>query len=323
MSRTFRRLASTTSHTSAFEAAAEILQRFGDKPISVREQLLDANQARLLSLTLGRPKLHENDRLTANGEPLKGTPLPAGYHWAYFTPRYLEKDLGIDGTDKTLNPLAPWTRRMWAGGTLEWKQMSANLLRVGSMVTEITRIKSAEAKQMKSGDWMILAGLEKTFESDNGVALIDKRQWVFQHELTQRKQPPPKPEEKPFPEGTHTRDLIQTEVSLFRFSALTFNAHKVHYSRDWCHNVEGHRDLVVHGPVNLLSILDFYRDVTKGGEAVPRSVAYRAMSPVYAGEKYRILLEKYSAGEEEQRPSWKAEIVDSFGKTCVKASIVD
>ena len=90
---------------------------------------------------------------------------------------------------------------MWAGGTLEWKQFPAKLLRIGQTVTEITRITSAEPKTLKNGDSMILAGLEKTFETDNGVALVDKRTWVFQKELTEAKEPPPKPEEKPFPEG--------------------------------------------------------------------------------------------------------------------------
>lgn len=176
MSRVFRRLASTNPPASASEAAAEILHRFvGGKPLSVREQLIDANQARLLSATLGRPSLHKNDKTLADGTPVKGTPLPPGYHWAYFTPTFLEQDLGIDGTDKPLNPLAPWTRRMFAGGELVWKQDPARLLRVGSTVTEITRIVSAEAKTMRDGKGMILAGLEKTYESDNGVALVDKR----------------------------------------------------------------------------------------------------------------------------------------------------
>ena len=175
MSRIFRRFASTSGNISASEGAAEILQRYGDKPISVREQLIDANQARLLSVVFGRPTLHENGRLNPDGGPVKGTPLPAGYHFAYFTPQFLEKDLGRDGTDKTLNPLPPFTRRMWAGGTMEWKQFPASLLRVGSTVTEITRMRSAEAKTNRNGEPLILAGLEKTFESDNGIALIDKR----------------------------------------------------------------------------------------------------------------------------------------------------
>jgi hydroxyacyl-ACP dehydratase HTD2-like protein with hotdog domain len=125
--------------------------------------------------------------------------------------------------------------------------------------------------------------------------------------------------------GTYTRDITQTEVSLFRFSALTFNAHKIHYSRDWCQNVEGHRDLVVHGPLNLINILDLYRDNNdrSSSEAVPKSVSYRAMSPLYVGEKYRIVLEKDSDGKDGERPRWKAEIGDSFGKTGMKATITE
>ena len=106
MSRIFRRFASTGS--SASEAAAEILQRYGSKPVSVREQLLDANQARLLATTLDRNSLHQNVKLDADGAPVDGTPLPPGYHLVYFTPTWWTKDLGIDGTDKkVLNPLEP------------------------------------------------------------------------------------------------------------------------------------------------------------------------------------------------------------------------
>jgi len=175
MSRVFRRLASTSSNVSAAEAAKEILGRYGGKPVSVREQLIDANHLRLMSLTLGRSKLHEKVSLDADGAPVDGTPLPAGYHWIYFTPTDRENTLGIDGTDKTLNPLAPWQRRMWAGGSMEWAQDPKKILRVGQRVRETTEITSAEEKTMRNGDSMILAGLVKTFENEHGVALVDKR----------------------------------------------------------------------------------------------------------------------------------------------------
>lgn len=173
MSRIFRRFASTGP--SASEAAKEILQRYGGKPASVREQLLDANHARLLSVTLGRKIEHDYASLDLDGAPVNGSPLPPGYHWAYFTPTMHEEELGIDGTDKTLNPLAPWTRRMWAGGSFEWTQDPKRILRIGQKVKETTEITSAEEKTMKSGDSMILAGLVKTFENEHGVALVDRR----------------------------------------------------------------------------------------------------------------------------------------------------
>lgn len=110
-------------------------------------------------------------------------------------------------------------------------------------------------------------------------------------------------------------------MTLFRFSALTFNAHKIHYLPEWCREVEGHRTSVVHGPLNLINILDFWRDTARNGdeEAVPRSIEYRAMSPIYVGEPYRLLLEK----REREGREWKAEIWDSYGKLGMKGNIVE
>jgi hydroxyacyl-ACP dehydratase HTD2-like protein with hotdog domain len=310
-----RRLLSTTPRlrnpASAQDACTEILTRFGNRPVSVRKQLFDANQLHLLNITLNRTP-------TSNDAPQNGTPIPPGYHLVYFTPSIVETELGLDGTDRTVNPLRPYTRRMWAGGELEWTQDPDSLMRVGQIVQETTRMSSAEAKTLKSGGEMLVVGVEKTFENEKGIALIDRRNWVFQKEigLGEGKAPPPKPEEKDFPKGECTRNILQTPVSLFRFSALTFNGHKIHYSPEWCRTVEGHRDAVVHGPLNLINMLDLWRDnVRKGNEeAIPRSIRYRAMSPLYVGEKYRIIMGKSES-------DWKVEIWDSFGKMAMKGTI--
>ncbi|OBT53573.1 hypothetical protein VE04_05982 [Pseudogymnoascus sp. 24MN13] len=98
-------------------------------------------------------------------------------------------------------------------------------------------------------------------------------------------------------DGTITRDHCQSPVSLFRFSALTFNAHKIHYSREWCRDVEGHRDIVVHGPLNLINMLDLWRDNQEAGDhVIPQSIDYRATSPLYAGDRYRAVMEKGENG---------------------------
>jgi hydroxyacyl-ACP dehydratase HTD2-like protein with hotdog domain len=108
-----------------------------------------------------------------------------------------------------------------------------------------------------------------------------------------------------------------TPVTLFRFSALTFNAHKIHYNREWCREVEGHRDLVVHGPLNLVHMVDFWRDVhfSGDGEAMPRRVVYRATSPLYVGEGYRIVMEEEREGVSEVR------IVDGYGNVSMVGRI--
>ena len=298
-----RRCASTLISSTTATIARELLERAQNSPPVTRKQLIDANQLQRLSLTLNRSRLYSDVVVHGQngGPPCNGTPIPPGYHIAYFTPAVLPNDLGPDGADTAYNPPAPFTRRMWAGGELAWQK--DNPLRVGDDIVEITKLLSAVAKVTRTGEEMIVVGVEKTFENAKGLALIDRRDWVFRLRL---KGPPPAQEypervqdfsvlpvaETPF---LKSREFLQTPVSLFRFSALTFNAHMIHYSRPWCREIEGHREIVVHGPLNLVNMLDFWRDEKDhGGYAIPRSIRYRATIPFYAGEKYTGLLEATS-----------------------------
>ncbi|KAJ5966596.1 hypothetical protein N7481_013310 [Penicillium waksmanii] len=284
--------------------------------------ILDANQLNLLTLTLNRPSLFPATPALA---PSHQTPVPPGYHLIYFTPGFLETELGADGTDTSYNPESPFTRRMWAGGEVNWPrdaQGRPNPLRVGQQVTETTRVLSAEAKVVKkTGEDMVVVGVEKEFSNENGVSIVDRRNWVFRKALptpatssaAQSSSLPPSTSHLTTPshtssaivtEGnTHTRTLLQTPVTLFRFSALTFNPHKIHYSLPWARDVEGHKDIVVHGPLNLISILDLWRDIrgkTQAAEEapllLPQRISYRATSPLYAGDEYRVVLEEGEKG---------------------------
>ncbi|RAK97862.1 putative C6 transcription factor [Aspergillus ibericus CBS 121593] len=304
---------STSTSTSASAIATSFLSRFQSLGPQTRTQTLDANQLQLLSLTLNRPSLFPNaPSLTNTPTSLPpDTPLPAGYHLVYFTPAFLENDLGADGTDTSYNPASPFTRRMWAGGEVHWPRGidgKPNYLRVGQDVQETTTVLSAEPKIVrKTGEEMIVVGVEKELRNEYGVAVLDRRNWVFRKALTT---PTPTPSSTPPATpafngpassstttngNTHTRTLRQTAVTLFRFSALTFNPHKIHYSTPWARDVEGHKDIVVHGPLNLISILDLWRDTRKGeGEdlVLPEKITYRATSPLYAEEEYRIVLDE-------------------------------
>ncbi|PQE21493.1 C6 transcription factor protein [Rutstroemia sp. NJR-2017a BBW] len=259
-------------------------------------QLLDANQLQRLNATLS----HTSAPVTA------GTPLPPCYHLVYFTPGDPESELGGDGTDQPYSPPVPFTRRMWAGGELEWTE--GNELRVGEEVTERTVVLSALPKTTKAGEEMLVVGVQKKFRNQRGLAVVDRRNWIFRPSLSSTGPItlPPQPPAVPLPSGPYTRDITQTPVKLFRFSALTFNAHKIHYNRDWCRTVEGHRDLVVHGPLNLIHMVDFWRDVVGKGSR-PKKVEYRATSPLYVGETYRIVM------EEEKDKRTEVRIVDGFG----------
>ncbi|KAK2741249.1 hypothetical protein FQN57_005711 [Myotisia sp. PD_48] len=349
------------STQSPVASAAAIASKFQELSKAIgpqkRTQILDANQLQLFSITLNKNNVYSNSPALSlpiselNGRtslaPTKGTPVPPGYHLIYFTPAILEDQLGIDGTDASYNPDAPFTRRMWAGGEVVWPRgpdgKSLNLLRVGQEVTETTTFLSAEPKLIrKTGEEMIVVRLEKVFENEHGVALIDRRNWVFREalkmpskeELAQRqgqynasqisstsKSPPPPPAPSSPTNQIHTRNLRQTDVTLFRFSALTYNSHKIHYSLPWARDVEGHKGLVVHGPLNLISILNFWRDVrAKEGVdpelIVPERITYRATNPTYAEEEYQIVL------EDDKHGGVKANIYNPDGKVNMTGDIV-
>ncbi|PBP25740.1 hypothetical protein BUE80_DR003357 [Diplocarpon rosae] len=295
-----------SSSSLADSVAADFLSQSQSADPSTQIQSLDANQLQRLSATLSRPEL-------AKHLPQHGTPLPAGYHLAYFTPSQVEDELGRDGTDTTFNPPSPFTRRMWAGGELEWVG-GGNQLRIGQEATETTRLTSAVGKKDRAGGEMVIVGVEKILQNEHGVVLVDKRNWIFRPEIELPLAPASKPAPVPFPEGTYVRDFNQTPVTLFRFSALTFNAHKIHYSREWCEQVEGHRNLVVHGPLNLINILNFWRDVQEG-DSRPKMITYRATSPLYVSEDYRIIM------QDEVNKVTEVKVVDSYGQVSMKASI--
>lgn len=172
-----------------------MLERFGET-VFTRKQLIDGNQLQKLSLTLGRPTLSPSafsssrQPIDITGEaPPDGTPVPPGYHLVYFTPNGLEKDLGADGTDRTFNAPAPFTRRMWAGGKMVWPGAEdadgGGGLRVGDVAEERTKLLSATAKKSRSAGEMVLVEVEKEVWTPRGLALVDNRSWVFRPEIHQ------------------------------------------------------------------------------------------------------------------------------------------
>lgn len=165
----------------ASSVANSFLARFQSLGPQTRTQVLDANQLQLLTLTLNRPSLFPGPPFLSNTStaPPHDTPVPPGYHLVYFTPAFLESELGADGTDTSYNPESPFTRRMWAGGEVFWPRVAdgkPNPLRVGQQVSETTRVLSAEPKVVKrTGEDMIVVGVEKEFANEHGVSIVDRR----------------------------------------------------------------------------------------------------------------------------------------------------
>ncbi|RFU32358.1 hypothetical protein B7463_g4000, partial [Scytalidium lignicola] len=165
------RLSSSVS-SSASKAATQFLERAAKNGVLVQEQLFDGNQLQKLSLALNRSLMYKSLNIYSRPPP-NGTPLPPGYHLVYFTPNGCEQDLGIDGTDRTVNPPHPFTRRMWAGGSVQWAR--DNRLRIGQAVRETTEILSAQPKTTRGGEPMIVVDVKKTFENEKGLAVTENR----------------------------------------------------------------------------------------------------------------------------------------------------
>ncbi|KAM0345960.1 hypothetical protein ACHAPU_006014 [Fusarium lateritium] len=321
MSSRIRNLKATAS-----DAASHLLETFSNKYV-IRRQLIDANQLQKLALTLNRPNLNGADVSVL--PPVEGTPVPPGYHLVYFTPNGTEAELGADGSDTTFNASTPFTRRMWAGGKMTWA--SDISLRVGDHVEERTKLLSATPKKSRSVGEMVLVEVEKEFWGPEGLALTDRRSWVFRPEIDyDAAKAAPRALDNVARGPTYNKDLdIESDdhpirelawspVGLFRFSALTFNGHMIHYNQDWTQNVEGHPGVVVHGPLNLINLLDYWRDIHGSGRT-PNGITYRALSPLYAGQIYNIRTS--STRDTESGKTWDV-VVEKGGKVCMKSEII-
>ncbi len=334
---------------SAAEAAARLLEAHGHSDAVVRRrQLIDANQLAKLALTLGRTSVggvslaqDASSEAPASALPA-GTPVPPGYHLVYFTPDGVEADLGLDGTDRSFNAPAPFSRRMWAGGAMAWRvaPLGREGLRVGDEVEERTRLVSATPKTSRNGSEMVLVEVDKELWSPRGLAVVDRRSWIFRPAVGASSGPPtalptlpalPAPpahttiQDETDASGALTRSFVWSPVGLFRFSALTFNGHMIHYNEDWARRVESHPGLVVHGPLNLINLLDYWQDAhgSRLGRPV-RRIAYRAVAPLYAGEAYRVRTKatrKTEGSPDPKEPVWDV-VAEKDGKPCMVAEIV-
>lgn len=281
--------------------------------------------------------------------------LIPGEHLALLLPRVPSSSLGPDGSDTTFNPPGGvFTRRMWAGGHMEWTQNKKNrrikTLLVNDRIDEKTYVEGAELKKSSKGDEMILVRIRKEFETNDAPVLIDKRSWIYQRALSPSNAQPrvtaavnPAPDFASLspPDGLLYPTLqYQTPANLFRYSALTFNAHAIHLSPPWAQQVEGHQGILVHGPLNLsLLIRKWGRDIAgwhliENGKLFDRrpgqkkqsikSVQYRAKSPVCAEQPYWIGIQESTSQTEQQSEGEQEHTVVAIkpdGKIIMEAKI--
>ncbi|MDZ7858998.1 FAS1-like dehydratase domain-containing protein [Sphaerotilus sp.] len=232
---------------------------------SLVDDTLSVRQAQLMAATLGLPR----EALVA------GQPLPPLWHWLYFLEGLPPAELGRDGHPARggFLPPVPLANRMWAGGHLRFEAD----LPLGATVQKRSRIEAVEHKQGRSGE-LVFVTVRHDVLLDGCVALSETHDIVY-------KDPGPRgpavlPPVMPVP--THSERFAPNSTLLFRYSALTFNGHRIHYDVDYCRDVEGYANLVVHGPLNATLLAAHAQRVA--GQPL-KDFRYRGLEPSVVGQE--------------------------------------
>ncbi len=208
--------------------------------------------------------------------PPAGTVLPALWHWLYFLPLYKQSDVGSDGHAKRggFLPPVPLPRRMWAGSQFEFHAP----LRIGDTLERTSTIEDVTEKSGRTGPLVFVkVRHEIRRNGESGIATTEFHDIVYREAAKPGDvAPPPKaaPTSAPW-----EKKWIPDDVLLFRYSALTFNGHRIHYDRRYVTEVEGYPGLIVHGPLIATLLLDLLRH--RLPQAQVARYEFRAIRPTF------------------------------------------
>jgi 3-methylfumaryl-CoA hydratase len=206
--------------------------------------------------------------------PRDGTAVPPLWHWLYFTPLTPQHEIGPDGHAKrgSFLPPVPLPRRMWAGGRLEFEHP----LTVGAEVERTSRIVDVSVKEGRSGT-LVFVEVRHDYVDATGLAIREAHDIVYRGVAVRGEAVTPIAPAPPH--STYAREIVPDPVLLFRYSALTFNGHRIHYDRSYVTEVEGYPGLIVHGPLIATLLLDNLRRYVLNAHV--RRFAFRAMRPLF------------------------------------------
>src|SRR5260221_9654988 len=226
------------------------------------------------------------------GEPKAGDAAPWPTHWCLAQPVFPMSMLGPDGhpTRGGFLPPVPLPRRMWAGGELAF----LDAVRVGDEVTRTSRIADVTMKTGSTGALCFVA-VEHTIATPRGVAIRERQDIVYRDLSAAQPSAPAKPAPPP-PVAKHRESHMADPVLLFRYSALTFNGHRIHYDRDYVTKVEGYPCLVFHGPLQAALIVELAARLHGG--AAPKKLGYRGVQPLFESSEFTVNANKAASGME-------------------------
>lgn len=262
-----------------------------------REDVVTAAPVAALAATLDR-----HDVTTSEGQA-----LPPLWHWLYFLPSAPQAELGVDGHPARggFLPPVPLPRRMWAASKLEFHRP----LTIGERIQRVSTITDVQHKQGRSGD-LVFVNVRHEIAGSSGPGITEEQQIVYRGApapgaATAAANGPSAARESEF------RQLVRPDpVLLFRYSALTFNGHRIHYDRPYATQAEGYPGLVVHGPLLATLLLEaLHRHLPDGRIA---RFEFRAQRPLFDTDPFVV------AGKREGAGAWAIWAADQAGNVAVE-----
>jgi 3-methylfumaryl-CoA hydratase len=212
--------------------------------------------------------------------PAHGAPLPALWHFILFREAHPTSALGRDGHPKPGDflPDTGLPRRMWAGGRFRFREP----LKIGENVRRVSVIQNMAVKQGGAGP-LAFVTVRHEITGPGGLAVREEQDIVYRGEAGSKKsKPAPRTkDDKPAWRREYRLDV----ATLFRYSALTFNAHRIHYDRNYARDVEGYPSLVVHGPLLAQLMMDL---LIANSEKPVFRYSFRGEAPVFCGETFAV-----------------------------------
>lgn len=190
------------------------------------------------------------------GRPAAGTALPYLWHWLYFLPIYPQSEIGADGHAKRggFLPPVPLPRRMWAGSDFEFHEP----LLVGDALSRTSTIVGIKEKSGRTGNLIFVKVRHEIRRNGAQTAALTEHHNIVYRDAPKPGDITPPPQATPV-ECAWQRNIVPDDVLLFRYSALTFNGHRIHYDRKYVTEVEGYPGLIVHGPLIATLLMDLLR----------------------------------------------------------------
>ena len=223
--------------------------------------------------------------------PAPGTQLPPLWHWLYFLPLYRQSEVGADGHAKRggFLPPVPLPRRMWAGSQFEFKAP----LRVGDRIRRVSTIADVSEKSGRTGPLVFVRVRHEITANESAAPSLVEFHDIVYREAPKPDDVPPPPKQAP-EASAWMRHWVPDDVLLFRYSALTFNGHRIHYDRKYVTEVEGYPGLIVHGPLIATLLLDLLR--WQLPEANVTHYQFRAVRPLFDIHRFEVCGEPTAHG---------------------------